>query len=176
MYCHLAMFSASLGRPVLSPAMSDRRHGLAVLCIDWFAGGTTIVEVIALPAASENLCGHHLRTHVPRLIAQEKSVHAVALRPESGVWNSNRQTRSPGGTAQGEGINAFSSDHARVRQLPRTFFDNGAFEGATESAIGQQEDKNRRCEKCGTHRQRVGDEESGKTFVVFFGPGRQRFV
>ena len=111
----------------------DRRHGgLAILCVGRCAGGPSIVEVIADPAASENLGGHQLRMHVSLLITQEKLVRAVGLRPELGVRNSDGQARSAGRAAENEGINAFSSDHARVWQQPRKFFDNGAFEGATE--------------------------------------------
>jgi hypothetical protein len=56
-------------------------------------------------------------------------------------------------------MNAFRPDHARVWDLPRTFFDNGAFEGAT----GQEQGNNRRREKIGTHRQRdLMEVESGK--------------
>jgi hypothetical protein len=67
-----------------------------------------------------------------------------------GVWNRYGRARSPGGAAESEGINAFGSDHARIGQLPRTFFDDSAFEGAT----GQQHGNKGRSKKIGTHKQR----------------------
>jgi hypothetical protein len=161
---HLAVFSAGLGRPVAAPAMNDRRNGLAVLGIGRSAGGTSIVKVIAHPAAGVHLSGHHLRTHASLLITQKKSVHAVPLRPELGVWNPNGQTRGPGRAAKDKGMNAFSPDHARVWDLPRTFFDNGAFESAT----GQEQGNNRRREKSETHRQRnLMKDERGNVCSIF---------
>jgi hypothetical protein len=97
--------------------------------------------------------------HVSLLITQDKSVHAVGLRPELGVWNCYGRARSSGGAAEGEGVNAFGSYDARVWQLPRTFFHDSALEGAT----GQQYGNKERSEQIGTHKQRdLKDDGSGK--------------
>ena len=165
---HLAVCSANLSHPVVPSMMNDRLHGLAVLYIRSLGGRLLIIEVIAHPVASKNLRGHHLRMHASLLITQEKGVHAISLRPELGVWNRYGRARRSSGAAEGERIIAFGSDHARVRQWSRTFFDDRAFEGATS----QQNDKEK-SEKIGTHR---FERKTAKTFVVFFGPGRQRFI
>jgi len=144
---HLAVCSTNLSHPVVPSMMNDRLHGLAVLCLGSLGGRLLIVEVIAHPVASKNLRGHHLRMHASLLITQEKGVHAISLRPELGVWNRYGRARRSSGAAEGKGIIAFGSDHARVWQWSRTFFDDGAFEGTT----GQQSDKEK-SEKIGTHR------------------------
>ena len=150
MYRHFSVRPTSLNHAVVSSLMDNRRNSLAILGIGMRGRGLLIVEIIADPVASENLRRHHLRMDGALPIAQKKGVHSVGPRPELGGWNCDGRARSSGGTAQSEGINTFGSDHARVWQWPRTFFDDNAFEGAT----GQQQGNKKRSEKIGTHRRR----------------------
>lgn len=80
--------------------------------------GLLVVKIIADQIAGENLRCHHLRMRISLPITQEKRVPAVGFRPELGTWNRDGRARSSGRAAEGERINAFCSDHARVWRLP----------------------------------------------------------
>ena len=112
MHRHLAVCPARLSYPLVPSLMNGCHDHLAVLCIGPCAGRSSIVEIIPDLAAREDLGGHHLGMHVSLLIAQEESVHTVALGPELRVWNADGRARGPGGAADDEGVNAFGSDHA----------------------------------------------------------------
>ena len=145
---HFPMRPMGLSHAVVPWLVDNCRNRLAILGIGVHGKGLLIVEIIAHPVASENLGCHHLRVHGTLPIAQKKRVHSVGPRPELGSWNCDGRPRSSGGTAEREGINTFGSDHTRVWQRPRTFFDDNAFESAT----GQQHGRKKRSEKIGTHR------------------------
>jgi hypothetical protein len=145
---HFSVGPANLSHTMVSRLMDNHRKSLALLGIGMHGRGLLIVEIIADPVASENFRRYHLRVHGSLLIAQKKSVHSVGPRPELRRWNCDGRPRSSGGTAESEGGITFGSDHARVWQRPRTFFDDNAFEGATS----QQQGNKKRSEKIGTHR------------------------
>ena len=165
----LAMNPVSLRHAVMALLHDCRHDRFAVLRFGPGAGWSSIVEVVSDLTTSEDLRCDHLRMHVTLLITQEERMHAVILGPKLGIRDADRQPGSSGGPAEDKGVYAFGSDHARVWQRPRTFLNDRAFEGAT----GQEHDREKQRKKIGTHRRR---DEEGETFVVFSGPGRQRFI
>ena len=152
------------------PTMAGQ-FGRAVFGILCFNGRKRIVEVIADVVTSENLRCHQLGTNIPVPITKHELVGAARLCPKLGIGNRDGRTRSPGGAAEGEGIDTFCADHSRVRPLPRTSFDDDAFDRATVQQNGNDDAR-----KNGTHRRRGWKETMERMLVISFSYGHQRFI
>jgi hypothetical protein len=91
-----------------------------------------IVEVIADPIARENLRRYHSGTDVSAVIAQHKAVKAAFLRrPVFARRDHDGSPRSSSRPAEKEGVNPGTIKNRGIRQLPRTFFNHDAGDGAS---------------------------------------------